>query len=92
MTDNDKSKQKIITLTNNGGPRWSAEFEGRITRRDIVKLNRIISVEYAKFERRRSVTRLRGKPVENSPVEVPTNVNENPDHQRGATDGERNES
>lgn len=65
---------------NNGGKNWTAEFVGVITRRDIVKLNRIISVEFAKHERRRSVSKIMKRSIKTTPTEETPNVSENPDH------------
>jgi len=50
--------QKKITLTLIGGKRWEAEFIGVISRRDIQKLNRVLHVEYAKVQRRRSTIKI----------------------------------
>jgi hypothetical protein len=86
---NNNSDPKRIVLTCPGGRRWGAEFEGRITRRDIAKLNRIISVEFAKHERRRSVAKVLQQQgiVKPTPTEEKTNVNENKDHKERDANG-----
>lgn len=50
--------QKRITITADPHKRWSVEFEGTITNRDIQKLYRIIKVEFAKVQRRRTARKL----------------------------------
>ncbi len=50
--------QKKITLTLIGGKRWDIEFIGTITRRDIQKLKRVLFVEFAKVQRRRSTKKI----------------------------------
>lgn len=57
---------KKITLISKG-KNWAAEFEGQITRRDIIKLHRVLTVEYANHERRRTVAKLMRANTEISP-------------------------
>lgn len=59
--------QKRITLTHIAGRRWDVEIEGAVTRRDILKLQRVLHVEFAKVMRRRSVQRLMLDRVKSSP-------------------------
>lgn len=54
-TDNH---QKKITITQIRGKHWDVDFVGQITRRDIQKLHRVLSVEYAKVQRRRSTIKI----------------------------------
>ena len=65
MTTNNGQPQKRITITNTSQGRWTIDFEGVVTNRDIKKLQRILLVEFAKVQRRRSVAKLMAvqKPV-----------------------------
>src|SRR3990172_5285371 len=49
---------KRVTMENSTGQRWDITFEGVITRRDLQKLQRLMLVEFVKFERKRSVQKL----------------------------------
>jgi hypothetical protein len=53
-TDNN---HKSITLDCRDGKRWTAEFTGLVTRRDLNYLRRVLTVEYAKHERRRRIAK-----------------------------------
>ena len=88
MTDDSDRMNKSITLASvNGGVKWSAEFSGVVTRRDIAKLSRILSVEFAKHERRRSTARKMTAQKDAVTVKEPTNVIENPNHMERPTNG-----
>lgn len=57
MTDNgkptlEKPDKKVVLSA--CGPRWSAKFVGAVTRRDVLKLQRILLVEFAKVQRQNS--------------------------------------
>jgi len=49
-------KAKVITIRN-VGPRWQVEFEGVVTRRDIQRINRILTVEFTRAQRQYSIQR-----------------------------------
>ena len=53
-----------IVLTCTAGLRWTAEFEGRITHRDLARLNRVIRTTLAKAQRKRSVERMKQRHAE----------------------------
>lgn len=53
-----KAYKKRITLLCLNGKTWEAEFDGQITPRDIKRLRRTLTVEYARVSRRRSTLRL----------------------------------
>lgn len=55
MTEQQEETRRITIELN--GKRPTVEFEGRITRRDINRLPRLLQVEYAKTERRRNLAR-----------------------------------
>ncbi|MEK0325528.1 MAG: hypothetical protein QQN63_07470 [Nitrosopumilus sp.] len=57
-SDNGLKRAKVIKLFSKGG-RWTVEFEGLVTRRDIVKINRVLFVEFARAQRRQSIARKR---------------------------------
>lgn len=78
---------KRITLFSPKGKNWSVLFEGIITRRDIIKLQRSLLVEFAKVQRRRSIQRLVSaiKPPESTLVLEPTlNATRNPENNNEA--------
>lgn len=54
--EESKVRAKIITIRN-VGPRWLVEFEGVVTRRDIHRINRILTVEFTRAQRRYSLER-----------------------------------
>lgn len=60
VTENgSESKQriaKVITITN-AGARWVVNFEGVVTKRDIHRINRILTVEFTRAQRRYSLNR-----------------------------------
>lgn len=57
--DNDKvEKSKIITITKEEGKKWAIEFNGRVSRRDLNQVRRLLPVEYARMGRRRQRDRL----------------------------------
>lgn len=49
-------RAKVITITN-VGPRWNVDFEGVVTRKDIHRINRILTVEFSRAQRRYSLQR-----------------------------------
>lgn len=49
-------RAKVITITN-VGPRWNVDFEGVVTRKDIHRINRILTVEFSRAQRRYSMQR-----------------------------------
>ena len=53
-----KDYKKRITLLCLNGKSWVAEFDGLVTPRDIKRVRRTLTVEYAKVRRRRSTVRL----------------------------------
>lgn len=55
VTPPKSNKKKVVTLTTLNGRRWSGEFEGNFTHKDIKKLQQVIRVEFAKITRRRSL-------------------------------------
>lgn len=73
LTDNGtrKSIAKVITITN-VGPKWQVEFEGVVTRRDIHRINRILTVEFTRAQRRYSLQRK--KAMRPSTTEESTNA------------------
>ncbi len=53
-----KRKEKKVSITQNietGGQKWTAEFEGKFTPRDLQKIQRTLSSEFRRLLRRRSV-------------------------------------
>jgi len=52
---------KSVTLTKEEGKKWSVEFIGRITRRELNVLRRLLPVEYARLGRRRNKVRLQAE-------------------------------
>jgi hypothetical protein len=51
----DESPQKKVILTNTRKKVWKAEFEGVVTRRDIIQLQRTLTVEFSRFLRARTI-------------------------------------
>ena len=49
---------KSVLLSKEEGQKWSVEFTGRITRRELNVLRRLLPVEYARLGRRRQMKRL----------------------------------
>lgn len=79
MTEIDNSEhQKKITLTTIDGRSWTAEFVGRITRRDIKRLNRVLTVEFAKVQRKRSVEKLRRGRLADEARDTEASIEETP--------------
>ena len=75
-----KDYKKRITLLCLNGKSWVAEFDGLITPRDIKRLRRTLTVEYAKVRRRRSTMRLmqlHRKELVNTPKDKKDNSNDN---------------
>lgn len=56
-TNNHEVRAKVVTIRNTGSARWVVEFEGVVTRRDILRINRILKVEFARAQRRYSLNR-----------------------------------
>lgn len=56
-SETPNNHQKKVTITETGGKRWTIEFEGEVTRRDVQKLYRLITVEFAKVMRKRSLVK-----------------------------------
>lgn len=56
--DKDSVRAKVVHITCKGN-RWIVEFEGVVTRRDIKKINRLLSVEFARAQRKYSMSRKR---------------------------------
>lgn len=50
-----KKKEKKLVLTNTKGRKWEASFVGNITRRDFQAIKRVMTVEFAREQRKRSV-------------------------------------
>ena len=51
-------RKKKITLSTEGGRKWTGEFSGDITHKDIHILQRVMRVEFAKVTRARSLQRM----------------------------------
>jgi hypothetical protein len=68
------------------GPRWDITFEGVITRRDLMKLERVLKVEFAKAQRRHSLDRVRARQVEETPTEKSPKTPKEPVVQETKTD------
>lgn len=49
---------KQITMTSHNSKRWDVEFEGIITRRDIVKVYRSLRVNFARVQRHQSALKM----------------------------------
>ncbi len=54
----EESLNKTVTLTKEPGKKWIVDFSGRITRRELNHLRRLLPVEYARLGRRRQMKRL----------------------------------
>ena len=74
--NNSNNDQKTILLTSIDNKRWSATFTGRVTRRDLIYLRRVLTVEYAKHERKRRIAKIKTRPTEVTPVPEPVKVEE----------------
>ncbi len=58
IENNEIVKPKVITITKEVGKKWMIEFNGRVTRRDLNQVRRLLPVEYARLGRRRQRERL----------------------------------
>lgn len=56
--NNGKQKPKQITIEQTDGKHWTAKFEGSVSRRDIKQINRVLTVEFARIQRRRTIDKL----------------------------------
>lgn len=74
MTDVVESKS--VTLIKEPGQKWKVDFQGRITRRELNQLRRLLPVEYARLGRRRQMKRLNAERVVRQDLEAATKAAE----------------
>lgn len=55
---------KSVTIVKEKGQKWVVEFNGRISRRDLNQLRRLLPVEYARKARRKQLKRLQAERAE----------------------------
>ena len=55
---------KSVTIVKEKGQKWVVEFIGRISRRDLNQLRRLLPVEYARKSRRRQLKRMQEERAE----------------------------
>jgi hypothetical protein len=74
MTDSSDNNIKTINLTHTAERRWLVEFTGRVTRRDLIHIRRVLTVEYAKHERKRRTAKIHAKHSAKVTPEEPVTV------------------
>jgi len=71
VTQEQLDQQKKISLVNMEGNDWDVKFEGLISRADMARIDRLLSVQFAILQRQRTIDRRTKQLIESAKSEKP---------------------
>ncbi len=71
VTQEQLDHQKKISLVNTEGNHWDIKFEGLISRADMARIDRLLSVQFAILQRQRTIDRRTKQLIESKKDETP---------------------